>query len=418
MRQAKKDCKRPQRFPGWSVVWVAFTLAVFAWGIAFYGPSVFLQTLHATRGWPISTISAAITTHFMCSAVLVAFLPQLQRRHGLAPVTAAGSVAVAAGACAWASVDQPWQLFPAAVVSGAGWAATSGAAINAIVAPWFERDRPQAISLAFNGASIGGVIFAPLWVLLIALIGFQWAALAIGLSMIVVMLPLAVRYLNAKPADLGFAPDGQLGAAPTVKPEPTLPRAALLRDRRFMTLSASFALGLFAQIGLLSHLISRLTPEVGAGAAAGMMSLTTICAVLGRTGLGWLIGARDRRTAAAANFLVQAVGVLILTLASSIAALVTGCALFGLGLGNLISLPPLLAQKEFARGDVDTVVALVTAVNQAVFSLAPVILGVLRDVSSGYTLAFAIAMFAQLSAAMLVVRGGARAAGMGGTCKS
>src|SRR4029077_15923539 len=35
-----------------------------------------------------------------------------------------------AGACAWASVDQPWQLFPAAVLSGARWAATCGDALN------------------------------------------------------------------------------------------------------------------------------------------------------------------------------------------------------------------------------------------------------------------------------------------------
>ena len=38
------------------------------------------------------------------------------------------------------------------------------AAINAIVSPWFVRTRPAALSMAYNGASIGGVIFSPLWV--------------------------------------------------------------------------------------------------------------------------------------------------------------------------------------------------------------------------------------------------------------
>ena len=41
---------------------------------------------------------------------------------------------------------------------------TSGAALNAIVARWFDRDRPMAIALAFNGASVGGVLFVPMWV--------------------------------------------------------------------------------------------------------------------------------------------------------------------------------------------------------------------------------------------------------------
>jgi hypothetical protein len=53
------------RFFGWKVVWAAFLVAVWSWGVGFYGPSVFLRTLHASHGWAISTISAAITTHFL-----------------------------------------------------------------------------------------------------------------------------------------------------------------------------------------------------------------------------------------------------------------------------------------------------------------------------------------------------------------
>ena len=62
------------RFFGWSVAWSAFAIAVFAWGIGFYGPSVFLQSLHETRGWPISQISMAITAHFLLSAIVIAYL--------------------------------------------------------------------------------------------------------------------------------------------------------------------------------------------------------------------------------------------------------------------------------------------------------------------------------------------------------
>ena len=42
------------------------------------------------------------------------------------------------------------------------------------------------------------------------------------------------------------------------------------------------------------------------------ISLVTLCAVLGRTLLGWLLGERDRRLAAAANLLMQAAGSLLL----------------------------------------------------------------------------------------------------------
>jgi hypothetical protein len=52
----------------------------------------------------------------------------------------------------------------------------SGAALNAIVSPWFDHDRPKAIRLAFNGASVGGVLFTLLWSGLTAATGFRRGA--------------------------------------------------------------------------------------------------------------------------------------------------------------------------------------------------------------------------------------------------
>ena len=382
---------------GWKVVWAAFLVAFFSWGVGFYGPGVFLQTLHAERGWAISTVSAAITVHFLISAVLVTRLPEAHQRFGVARVTQAGVALAALGILAWANATQPWQLFAAALLSGAGWAATSGAAINAMVAPWFDQDRPKALSLAFNGASIGGLVFTPLWVALIARFGFPMAAAIIGVAMAAVLWPVAARYLRRRPKGTAAA-----GAGPD-KAAPPLSRAALLRDRRFVTMSAAFALGLFAQIGLFAHLLARLAPEFGPTGAAWAISLATLSAVAGRTLLGFALDERDRRAAAAVNFVLQACGTTLLTLGGGAPVLLCGCILFGLGVGNLISLPPLIAQREFAAADVGRVVALVTAINQAVFAFAPAILGVLRDLEGGYGFAFGIAACVQLAAALIVI---------------
>jgi cyanate permease len=85
--------------------------------------------------------------------------------------------------------------------------------------------------------------------------------------------------------------------------------------------------------------------------------------------------------------------------------LTLGCVLFGLGIGNLVSLPPLIVQKEFNREDVVTVVSLVVAINQAVFAFAPAFVGAIRDASSGYALPFAVVAGAQFLAAILVLLG-------------
>ena len=43
-------------FFGWKVVSVAFVVAAFTFGVAYYGPSVFLNVLHHQRGWSVSVV--------------------------------------------------------------------------------------------------------------------------------------------------------------------------------------------------------------------------------------------------------------------------------------------------------------------------------------------------------------------------
>ena len=92
--------------------------------------------------------------------------------------------------------------------------------------------------------------------------------------------------------------------------------------------------------------------------------------------MGHSLGIRDRRIAAAANFAVQCTGVLLLAVSANPFAPRLGCILFGLGVGNLTTLPPLIAQQEFNRADAVVVVALVIAINQAIFAFAPAVFGV------------------------------------------
>ena len=399
-------------FFGWKVVATAFVVAMFAWGVGFYGLSVFLHELHRDRGWSVSVISAAITAHFLFSAAIVAHLAEVHRRFGIARVTRAGVAALAVGILCWSLAGQPWQLFGAAILTGTGWAATSGAAINAMVSPWFGRGRAIALGHAFNGGSVGGVLFTPLWVALITRMGFVGAASLIGGVMLVVLWPLAGRYLSATPESLGLAPDGDAASACAASDRSdrlAMSFASLLRDRRFVTIALAFALGLFAQIGLVVHLVTRLAPVFGAGGAAAAVSLATGCAVIGRLLLGVLFGNADRRFLAMGNFAMQACGVVCLALGANAVLLLLGCVLFGLGVGNLVSLPPLIAQREFAPADVPRVVALITAINQTVFAFAPGIFGILRQSSGGYAVPFLIAAAIQVIAGAIIIQGRAPA---------
>ena len=60
------------------------------------------------------------------------------------------------------------------------------------------------------------------------------------------------------------------------------------------------------------------------------------------------------------------------------AMLIAGVILFGLGLGNATSLPPLIAQVEFVKDDVTRAVALIVGMAQAAYAFAPATFGLIR----------------------------------------
>ena len=377
---------KPQVFFGWRVVAAVFVLATFGWGLGFYGPPVYLHAVREVRGWSLALVSAAVTVHFLFGAMVIANLPKLYRRFGVAAVTKCGSVALAAGIFGWAIAQQPWQLFLATLMSGGGWVTMGAAAVNAIISPWFARTRPAALASAYNGSSIGGVIFSPLWVAAIGLLGFPGAALAIGGVMVVTIWALADLYYAKTPEQMGLVADGDAAGAatasltsPLAKP---LPGRQLWRDWRFMTLAAGMALGLFAQIGLLAHLFSLLVPALGAQLAGIAAGAATAAAVAGRTLFGWLMPAgADRRLFACASYLVQIAGSLAFVLAAGdgVPLLLIGVVLFGFGIGNATSLPPLIAQVEFAKDDVPRVVPMIVAIGQGTYAFAPAAFGLIRE---------------------------------------
>lgn len=376
---------------GWRVVAGAFVLATFGWGFGFYGPPVYLHAVQEARGWSVVLVSTAVTVHFLVGAVVVANLPVLYRRFGLPSITKAGVLLLALGVLGWALVREPWQLLLATLFSGAGWVAMGAAAVNAIIAPWFVAKRPAALAMAYNGASIGGVVFSPLWVAAIGWFGFPMAALAIGAVMIVTIWLLADLVFSRKP--------DSTGGAPSVAGAPSLPGRLLWRDARFLTLAAAMAFGLFAQIGLIAHLFSLLVPALGDQWAGVLMGAATAAAIAGRTLVGWLMPAgSDRRLIACASHVVQIVGSVALFVAAgdNVVLLVTGVLLFGTGIGNTTSLPPLIAQVEFAREDVARVVPLIVAIAQGTYAFAPATFGALRALSAGEaTLVFVVAAAVQ-----------------------
>jgi MFS family permease len=387
------------RYDGWRIVAVCFLLATFGWGLGFYGQTVYLAELHRLHGWPTSLISTATTFFYLFGAVLVAFISEAVRLFGPRNCLLGGVVAMATAAALIGEVAAPWQLYAVSALLAFGWAGTSLGVITNTLGLWFDKKRGMAISLALNGASFGGIVGVPLLVIAIARFGFAGAMMSAAMAMLIVMVPVILVFVGRPPGRAGLAADLQAADLPSA----SRIRAQAFRDVGFLTIAIAFALVLFAQVGFIVHLISFLDPIIGREHAATAVAVLTAMAALGRVLFSTVIDRLNQRLASAISFASQAVALVIIINSRNEMVLVAACALFGFSVGNLITLPALIVQREFDPRSFGVLISLITAINQITYAFGPGIIGLLRDASGSYTLPFCGCIALELLAAVLIL---------------
>ena len=151
------------RYGGWRVVLACFLMALFLFGFGLYGHGVYLAELQRLHGWPAASISGGSTLSLLVSNILAMFTPELMARLGPKRLALLGLAGFASSMVLLAGVTELWQLYAAFTLMSLGWIGMGTVVIATVVSGWFEQRRGLAISLAFNGASFGGVVVTRCW---------------------------------------------------------------------------------------------------------------------------------------------------------------------------------------------------------------------------------------------------------------
>lgn len=372
-----------------------FVLATCAWGFGFYGHGVFLAELQKQNGWSTSLISGATTVYYLVGGVLVAFTADGIRRLGPKRfiLTAAGALGLSVALIP--QVSSPWQLYVVYVLMAFGWAGTSLAAIVTVTGMWFDRRRGMAMSLALNGASAGSVVVVPALVGTTAWLGFAWAVPATVLALGAILVAMVLAWVDW--------PQGHPAPAPGADAPQDWSKRRILGDIGFWSIAVPFSLGIAAQAGFLMHQYAALLPVLGNVNAGFAVALTGVCAIAGRVGLSFFIDALSPRRASAVLLAIQAAALVVMAHSDQALVLYAACAAFGLGVGNIITLPPLVIQREFPAQQFAQIASLATAVAGLTYAFGPGVLGVLRDATDGYAVPLYACVAVELVAAVLVV---------------
>jgi len=395
------------RYAGWRVVLACFLMALFLFGFGLYGHGVYLAELQRLNGWPAALISGASTLSFLLANTFATFTNELVARLGPRRLVLLGIAALASSMTLLAWATTPWHVYVAFILMSLGWVGMGTVVIAMVVSLWFVRRRGLAISLAFTGASSGGVVVTPLLVLLVERFGFAAAMLTAMAVMVAVLVPVAVAWIG--PPSAAGSPEAQandssqsrIASAPG-----EVSRAKLMRSMALWTISIPFALALLAQIGFIVHQIALLEPKIGRASAGFAVSVMTFMAIVGRLGLGMVVDRFDPRLVTAASLVSQAAALLTILQSDSVPIVLAACAVFGFSVGNLITLPPLIIHREFSAASFVVVMGLSNAISGIVGALGPVFVGMVRGCTGDYDAALALCIALELVAAAIVVQRG------------
>ncbi len=394
-------------FYGWWMVAACLLAALVGNALGLFGAGVYLHAVVMANGWPIALISGAVTLFYVVSAVLLIPIGSGIRRFGPRLTIGLGGIALALGVAGIGQATSPWQVYVAFLFMGIGWACLSTTAIATTLAPWFERYQGRAVSLASLGASAGGMVSAPMLLLGIRDIGFGPTTMIAGATALAVLLPLAAFVLRNRPQDMGLLPDGMppTGTAPPGG-APRWTRRTALRTTALRSVVVTFGIGMMVQIGFLTHQVAFLAQSLGTFEVSMTVTATAIAALVGRIVLARFADQIDVRITTAAALLLAACSFTAMGLVPEPAMLVCGSIAFGLTVGNVTTLSPIIVRREFGSASFGAIFGVASCGIQLVTAVGPSFYGLLRDAFGGYHIALILAAALDILAAGVIVRGG------------
>ena len=163
-------------------------------------------------------------------------------------------------------------------------------------------------------------------------------------------------------------------------------------------------LAIMVQVGFVVHQVSFLFPVLGRERAALAVLLTALMAAASRVVVGLYIDRLDQRKIGALLLATQACALLAMLKFASPYVAFLASAVFGFGVGVMITLPALIIQRECPPAAFGMLSGLTLAIIQTGNAFGPALLGWLRDASGGYTLPIVVCIAIEIVAIVIILQ--------------
>ena len=390
---------------GWLIVGIAFvTMAIGVSARTAY--SLLLPPLIDEFGWNRGLAAGAFSFGFLVSALTSPLIGRAMDTRGPRVVILTGVALMSVGLLAAPWIGQPWHFYlTLGVLVGGGTNMMTYSAHSQFLPNWFVKRRALAISVAFAGAGVGGIVLLPWLQTIILTQGWRASCTAIGLLVLLVIAPLSL-FVHKRPQDIGLLPDGA-SADPAAggRPPPSLvvdaawaanewTLARAMRTMRFWWIVLAYFCALVAWYAVQVHQTTYLieigfTPVV----AAWALGAVSVVGIPGQILLGALsdrIGREWIWTAGCAGFAICYVALIAMEQAPTTLLLylmVFTQGFFGYALTSVMG--PIVAEI-FEGPHYGTIFGTLTVALVIGGAAGPWIAGAIHDATGSYQAAFAL----------------------------
>ncbi len=397
--------RAPERFKGWQVVAGAFLVLFVSSGLGFYALAVYLNALTDEKGFTVAQVSFANFLFFLTGGAAGLLIARLIARHDLRWVVAGGGVLAGVTLGLVGRVSELWQLYLLYIVFALGWSACGLVPGTTVVTRWFHRRRSLALSVASTGLSVGGIVITPFVKTLIEDNGMATAMPWLGLAFIVGVVPVALFVLIPSPQAVGQYPDGDPAPLAGGTVSGTDYHVAV-RSRYFIAITVAYVMVMAAQVGGISHLVKLASTRIDKPTAALVLSVMAGASVVARLAGGWVVSRVPMTAFTATLAAFQGVALLSIGWLDTRSGLLLLAVAFGITVGNLLMLQPLLLAEAFGVRDYPRIYSRSQFVSTAGIAFGPLLLGVVHDAAGGYQFSYTLAAMMSLTGAAVLLAGG------------
>jgi MFS transporter, OFA family, oxalate/formate antiporter len=352
--------------------------------------SVFVEPLTREFGWSRTALSGAVSLGGVLAALAAPLIGPLLDHRG-SRLALCFAVLVTGVAMLLLSLTNSLLVFYLLFcVARMNWAGPFELGIYGALNNWFVARRAFATSIA-TVAQMAGLVAMPL-IAQLAMRHHGWRAgwLAIGTSVLVTGFLPVWLFMVRRPEDLGLRPDRRAegprdcgGAVPHA--EPTFTRRQAVRTAAFWLLLLYTVLVYPVQAGVSLHQAANLIERgITATAAATIVSLFSLMSAVASAACGLLPRALPLKYPLAAIGAFLAAGTLLMIGISSTLEGAVAAALFGFGIGGMLTLLPIAWADYFGRANYGAIRGLALSAQVLAQASGPLLSGTLRDWTGSY----------------------------------